>query len=1114
MPQNSEIEKFIERANINLQNLFEVLPIGAIFFNEKWNVISINSNAVNIIYHTKEVYIEKDVNIFSHYYLSSILPLNKIFDMKNGNNFEDEIKELSNPQNENEKVFIKGISFLEENNFKGGLLLFQKMNINYGTNFEISDQYSISNLLKNICSCYLIADLTGKIILKPNKIDSCSQNLISAGNSIDDIFNNDQNILIQQKFKKAIEENTNQYLELIYYSDTETFTYKTVLVPLNNNSGEVISVLFLFKDKNNLNNDTAEFLSNAKELQIYKTFTSAGSEAFFKTNLNGVITYWSNNAEVLFVKKKDEVIDQFLEEIFPEMNKSNFEKLRSEIITMGNWEGELGHLINGTEFIAKTKVKLYKSNRTSELLFYCDKINVQLQKLNFAKEEEKNFFRDTVLKSEEMILQTNPYGTILFANEKFCNIFGYELDEIRGILFLDLINRSYRLENDLTDFSTAVYKKSFEHLPMFTKFGKMIDVKSTANISLSGTNLKYFTIYLDLIDYTKQLDTEISESLFESFPGAIAVLKHNFIIEINKTFEELIGSKSHLLNKGISKIISPNFREEFENFIVDDKQKNHENLITILTEEGNEIEVRFEKIYVNKEKNVVILSIDSETLELKQKFEESKRFTNEFTNFDQVFWNGHLENNGIIIDSFTDSIEKTTGYKKYDFALNIDLWKDIIHPDDFENFDLLLTNFINDEQEYLQLEYRIISKAGSIVWIRNRLKKVINKEKTFEKIVGTIDNITDSVLLKDELNKKINELEKLNVTKDKFISIISHDLKAPFTSIVGFAELGLTQTDLSLDEMKEYFGHISNASLHTLDLINSLLDWTRLQTGRLTIKPTTVNANYLVRKTTEILNGFAAQKNISIIVKVDENIFIQADEGILTQVFNNLVSNSIKFTPKGGSLVISASKLDDQQKVEFIVKDSGVGIEPDDIKKLFLVEEKHSTLGTEGERGTGLGLSLVKEIVEKHNGKIYVKSEVNKGTEFIFTIPISTPSILLIDDKQTERIIYSKLIESLTDGILVYTASNFEEAKKIINEKMPMLVISESNINGINASNFYKSLNTNAAKYIPTYFVLTRQISKDEYEKCKGIGIDGVQTKPIEIKLLKSILDTFILGIK
>ncbi|MBK8944923.1 MAG: PAS domain S-box protein [Ignavibacteriae bacterium] len=1114
MQSNSEIEKFIERANINLHNLFEVLPVGAIFISEKWNVISINSIAQKIICQNKDIQIDKDANIFSHYFLSSILPLNKILGLKSGNNFEEEINELTNIQNSSEKIFIKGISFIEENNFKGGLLLFQKVNINSENNFDVSNQYSISQLLRNICSCYLIADLSGKIILRTDSNDTCSENINSSGNTIESIFNNEQNIIIKKFIERAIAENSNQNFELIFYSDIETFTYKTVIVPLNNNKGDVISLLFLFKEKNYLNNDTAEYLSNAKELQIYKTFTSAGSEAFFKTNLNGIITYWSNNAELLFIKKNDDVVDQFLEEIFPELNKNNFDKLRSELITLGSWEGELKHLINGTEFAAKTKVKLHKTNRFSELLFYCDKVNVQLQKLNYAKEEENNFFRETVLKSYEMILQANPYGTILFANEKFCNIFGYELDEIRGIAFLDLVDRSYRLENDLSDFSTAVYKKSFEHLPMITKLGKMLDIKSNTNISLSGTNLKYFTIYLSVIDYGKQLDSEISETLLENFPGAIAVLKHNFIIELNKTFEELIGSKLYLLNNGISKIINPNFKEEFEKFIIDEKQKHHENLIPIITEDGKEIEVRFEKIYINKEKNIVVLSIDSESLKLKEKFEESKKYSNEFANFDQVFWKGHLENSEIIIDSFTESIEKITGYKKYDFAINKDLWKDIVHPDDFENFDLAFTNFINDDKENLRLEYRIISKSGIIVWISNRIKKIKSKENLFENFIGIIDNITESVLSKEELNKKISELEKLNNTKDKFISIISHDLKAPFTSIVGFAELGFTQTDLTVEEMKEYFGYITNASIHTLDLINSLLDWTRLQTGRLVIKPTTVNANYLVRKTTEILTGFAAQKNISVNVKVDENIFVQADEGILTQVFNNLVSNSIKFTEKGGSINISARKLDDQQKVEFIVKDSGVGIEQEDIKKLFLVEEKHSTLGTEGERGTGLGLSLVKEIVEKHNGKIYVKSEVNVGTEFIFTIPISTPSILLIDDKQTERVIYSKLIESLTDGILVYTASNFEEAKKIINDKMPMLVISESNINGINSSDFYKLLNNNSPRYIPTYFVLTRKISKEEFDKCRNIGVDGIQTKPIEIKLLKSILDTFILGVK
>ncbi|MCB0745363.1 MAG: PAS domain-containing protein, partial [Ignavibacteriae bacterium] len=453
-------------------------------------------------------------------------------------------------------------------------------------------------------------------------------------------------------------------------------------------------------------------------------------------------------------------------------------------------------------------------------------------------------------------------------------------------------------------------------------------------------------------------------------------------------------------------------------------------------------------------------------------------------------------------------------YKRYEFIINPNLWKEIVHPDDYKNSKNLLNNFIQNKDENIQIEYRIISKSGAINWVRNKIRKIENEDGTLNNILGIVENISSTIIQRDELKKKIDELQKLNKTKDKFISIISHDLKSPFTSIVGFTELALTDSTLSADEMREYMGHIKDASMHTLDLVNSLLDWTRLQTGRLAIKPVTVNANYLVRKTTEILKGFAAQKGIELIVDIDESIFVQADEGILTQVFNNLVSNSLKFTPKDGAISILAKRLEDQQKVEFTVKDTGVGIDEEDIKKLFVVEEKFTTLGTEGERGTGLGLSLVKEIIEKHNGKIYVKSVVGEGTEFIFTIPISTPAILVIDDKQTERIIYSKLVEGFTEGITIYTATDFEKAKMIIKEKMPMLVISESKINDVKASEFYKSIRETQAKYKPSYFILTRHISEEEKANCRKAGIDEIQLKPIEIKLLKKILDELVLGIE
>ncbi len=1113
MPMNSEIEKYFSEVNLNFQRLLEFLPVGAIFFNEKWNLISINSYAVSLLSSETDIEIPDYANIFSDNFLSAILPLNKVIKLKDGVSFEDEIENVLAKKEENKKFFIKGIPLIQDNIFKGGILILNRKG-------EVLDEkvmqtepshLTLQNILKQIYPCYFITNLEGKILIKPEGKDyRCNYYGLSIGKSVDEIFNSSQQTTIKQNISKAIVEKENQFLELKYYSDTESFTYNTVIIPLTNDSDEIQSLLFLFKEKDKIYNDTVDLLSNSKELNDLKIFALSGSEALFKTNLNGIITYWSEKSKNLFNRESDTVIGKYVDVIFSELNKNIFEKVRNELMLNETWEKELNYENDEEEFGVRTKVKLFKNNKVNEILFYCDKIDIRQQKLLQAKEEENNFFRDAVVKSEEIILQTNPYGTILFANEKFCNLFEYNLDEIRGIFFLDLIEHGYRMINDLTDFSSSVHKKSFETIPLLTKSGKVIDVDSTINISLIGTSLKYFTIYLKEVNYDNLLQLEITEALLNSFPNPIIFLKQNYIIKYNEKFEKVFDLNWDLQNHKITNIISEESKEEFEKFIIDNKIASTPNPIKIFLKEDEEIEVEFKKLNFKDDSENFVLEILPYLRESHLSDEEFKK--NEFVNFDQVFWKGHVENNELLIDSITDSIEKLTEYENNNFLLYKSLWKDIIHPDEYEEICSEIQNFIKSNDQLIELEYRVIKKSGTVVWLNNKIKKIKNNNESIENLIGIITDVTNKVIQKNIVNKKIKELEKLNDTKDKFISIISHDLKAPFTSIVGFAELGLTDTNLSNEELREYIGYIKDASLHTLELVNGLLDWTRIQTGRLAVIPKTVNAYRLVIKTTEILNGVAAQKNISLNVDVDESIFIQADEGILTQVFNNLVSNSLKFTPQGGRIDIYAKQLGDQNKVEFTVRDTGVGIEEEDLKKLFLVDEKFTTLGTEGERGTGLGLSLVKEIIEKHNGKIQVKSELGKGSEFIFTIPMSTPSILIIDDKQSERLIYSKLVKSLTEGITIYSVSDFEEASNLVKDKMPMVIISESEINGERVSEFCESIGKTVPRYKPSFFILSRYISDDEYEKCKSMGVDAIHLKPIEIKLLKTILDNLIIG--
>jgi len=153
---------------------------------------------------------------------------------------------------------------------------------------------------------------------------------------------------------------------------------------------------------------------------------------------------------------------------------------------------------------------------------------------------------------------------------------------------------------------------------------------------------------------------------------------------------------------------------------------------------------------------------------------------------------------------------------------------------------------------------------------------------------------------------------------------------------------------------------------------------------------------------------------------------------------------------------------------------------------------------------------LVKEIIAKHNGEIYVKSEVGKGTEFIFTIPVSTPSILVVDSLQSERILYSKLIKSITSGLEVYNAENEDIAIELIKEKMPMLIITEHNLSTISGFELIEKIKSAEIKYKPKIIVLTRNIEDESVEKYKKLGVEGVFTKPVELKEFKATLDKII----
>jgi PAS domain S-box-containing protein len=233
------------------------------------------------------------------------------------------------------------------------------------------------------------------------------------------------------------------------------------------------------------------------------------------------------------------------------------------------------------------------------------------------------------------------------------------------------------------------------------------------------------------------------------------------------------------------------------------------------------------------------------------------------------------------------------------------------------------------------------------------------------------------------------ELKELIASKDKFFSIIAHDLKSPFHGLLGLSRMISEEYDsMDDDEVRSSIEVLKESTENTYNLIENLLEWSRFETGKMKFQPSNQNMFMIVEDTRILLNQNARLKDITIRNKISHKSLIWGDSNMLHSLVQNLISNSIKFTSTGGSIEIQEKQIGD--KIQYIVSDNGVGIEENDIDKLFRLDVSYSTRGTLNEKGTGLGLVLCKEIVNIHGGEIKIKSEINVGTKIIFTLNIQS----------------------------------------------------------------------------------------------------------------------------
>ncbi len=309
---------------------------------------------------------------------------------------------------------------------------------------------------------------------------------------------------------------------------------------------------------------------------------------------------------------------------------------------------------------------------------------------------------------------------------------------------------------------------------------------------------------------------------------------------------------------------------------------------------------------------------------------------------------------------------------------------------DQENHILKKSNEAQLEKNKIQRNYFVVISALILLLMAVVINRYHQKQKAnrlLSEMNGKILSQHDELeVIVEQLRESEEGLREANITKDKFFSIIAHDLKNPLQAIILSSDLLMNKFKaMTGEQLLELISNIHRSGNHLANLLQNLLQWARTQTGKIDFSPERVNIQLITADCINLLAEQAHVKQIFVYSSLVENTFVTADPHMLSTIIRNLLGNAIKFTAENGSIVISGEDHGDYMEVS--VKDTGIGISNEDIDKLFRIDVNHTTIGTSKEKGTGLGLILTKEFVEMNHGRIWVESELNTGSKFTFTIP-------------------------------------------------------------------------------------------------------------------------------
>lgn len=335
--------------------------------------------------------------------------------------------------------------------------------------------------------------------------------------------------------------------------------------------------------------------------------------------------------------------------------------------------------------------------------------------------------------------------------------------------------------------------------------------------------------------------------------------------------------------------------------------------------------------------------------------------------------------------------EKILGYLGYgttQIPYTLDKLLSLVHHDDQGYVSQGVKDYLSGKNSIYYSEFRVRNANGSHHWVANH-GQITQRDKAGNptRLTGLLLTIDDRKRTEEKIIKQNEALKSANAEKDKFFSIIAHDLKGPFQGFIGLTELlSVDSSNLAPNEVKDIADSLRISAKNLYELLDNLLKWALIRRGHKVFSPQRIALLPLIQSTIDLYSSKARVKGIAIEPNIPHDYVVLADRESLSTIVRNLISNAVKFTPTKGSITITAKDLP-KGMVEISVRDTGIGMDSEMLSKLFSIDQKVSRQGTANEPSTGLGLILCKELVEKHGGSILVDSKTGKGSNFRFSVP-------------------------------------------------------------------------------------------------------------------------------